>query len=249
MLQQFSMFRFLYNNKKKTTQDTLKQIHTNESSVNQQNNANLNCENEEEPSCRICYDGFESGRMISPCNCIGTQKYVHISCLKKWLRHSKSPHKCSVCNSNYLFEDTTTRRIMLSKPFTFALTTVILVILAHLTGFLFRCLMMITNSNDLNNLMFWDQIHCKCGMMLLAVFGVHPIFLAQVVLYASFPSYLNSPQPSSYEEHKPYFLFMFIFLIGGSIHFFYRLHEFLKRQLFILQLHLSYCAESKSSNI
>ena len=35
------------------------------------------------PQCRICLDN-EGDDLIAPCNCKGTQKYVHRSCLDNW---------------------------------------------------------------------------------------------------------------------------------------------------------------------
>eukprot|EP00960_Hanusia_phi_P045959 757529-Hanusia_phi.AAC.1 len=36
--------------------------------------------------CRICFDheDNEDNRLISPCNCTGSQKYIHTKCLKTW---------------------------------------------------------------------------------------------------------------------------------------------------------------------
>jgi len=39
---------------------------------------------------------------ISPCNCNGTQKYVHRGCLEAWRRTGKDAYeKCFVCNTYY----------------------------------------------------------------------------------------------------------------------------------------------------
>ena len=43
---------------------------------------------EEERICRYCLGGpdEEDGTLISPCKCAGGQKYVHLSCLRRWQR-------------------------------------------------------------------------------------------------------------------------------------------------------------------
>lgn len=42
---------------------------------------------EEELICRYCFeDGSEGDELISPCNCSGGQKYVHLKCLRMWQR-------------------------------------------------------------------------------------------------------------------------------------------------------------------
>lgn len=42
----------------------------------------------EKNSCRICLveDSFSDNPLVSPCNCSGTMKYLHIKCLQNWLR-------------------------------------------------------------------------------------------------------------------------------------------------------------------
>ena len=38
------------------------------------------------PRCKICFEESNEilGELISPCNCSGSIKYVHIPCLNKW---------------------------------------------------------------------------------------------------------------------------------------------------------------------
>ena len=45
--------------------------------------------------CRICHDA-EGQDLISPCHCAGTSKWVHESCIIKWIRHTKTK-KCEIC--------------------------------------------------------------------------------------------------------------------------------------------------------
>eukprot|EP00419_Tripos_fusus_P005153 CAMPEP_0172675068 /NCGR_PEP_ID=MMETSP1074-20121228/13071_1 /TAXON_ID=2916 /ORGANISM="Ceratium fusus, Strain PA161109" /LENGTH=439 /DNA_ID=CAMNT_0013492515 /DNA_START=50 /DNA_END=1370 /DNA_ORIENTATION=+ len=73
------------------------------------------------PTCRICFlgadeDGDENlGELVSPCNCQGSQSYVHLSCLRRWQRSvqlSGSNHPdetakedrhlvCNVCKAEF----------------------------------------------------------------------------------------------------------------------------------------------------
>ena len=39
----------------------------------------------EEECCRICMEGKESGRLISPCECSGSVSLIHTRCLEQWL--------------------------------------------------------------------------------------------------------------------------------------------------------------------
>ena len=50
--------------------------------------------------CRICYNGNEEEPLLSPCSCSGSIKFVHQSCLLKWLKARKP--NCELCNYNYV---------------------------------------------------------------------------------------------------------------------------------------------------
>lgn len=59
------------------------------------------------PTCRICFGGTENGRLISPCLCSGTMRYVHLECLNMWRASSANPqsaYKCDQCNFQYSFQ-------------------------------------------------------------------------------------------------------------------------------------------------
>jgi hypothetical protein len=60
---------------------------------------------EEENICRFCFEKAESENpLIDPCNCIGSTKYVHVVCLRKWRLHTTNnewTNKCQLCLSDY----------------------------------------------------------------------------------------------------------------------------------------------------
>lgn len=37
--------------------------------------------------CRICFEGDAAGELVTPCRCEGSQKYVHLDCLRRWQRY------------------------------------------------------------------------------------------------------------------------------------------------------------------
>ena len=55
--------------------------------------------------CRICLEkGDKNAPLIAPCLCEGSIKYVHQSCLKKWLIKSKirpELSRCEICKDKY----------------------------------------------------------------------------------------------------------------------------------------------------
>ena len=59
---------------------------------------------EEGDQCRICFSGAEDGKLIAPCKCSGTQRYVHEECLRKWQRTCAGTRKakyCGVCRTRF----------------------------------------------------------------------------------------------------------------------------------------------------
>ncbi|EAN87651.1 hypothetical protein C3747_170g60 [Trypanosoma cruzi] len=48
--------------------------------------------------CRICHR--DRGRLVSPCTCEGSMKYVHSRCLSDWVYHRRSL-SCEVCGTTY----------------------------------------------------------------------------------------------------------------------------------------------------
>lgn len=70
-------------------------------------------------TCRICFDtttstwDSELGRLLSPCRCRGSSKYVHEECLNSWRRisaNAKSYYECNTCGYKYKF-----RRLAISR--------------------------------------------------------------------------------------------------------------------------------------
>lgn len=59
--------------------------------------------------CRICFDTNSSNinKLIAPCKCSGTSRYVHETCLNKWrnMNTNRIPFfKCMECRENYQME-------------------------------------------------------------------------------------------------------------------------------------------------
>ena len=53
--------------------------------------------------CRICLENGEAA-LITPCNCRGSQKYVHLECLNKWRVENINNEKytnCEICKRKY----------------------------------------------------------------------------------------------------------------------------------------------------
>ena len=59
-----------------------------------------------EQVCRICLSDDDNNDIISPCDCKGTQKYVHRNCLDVWRTvKPKFLTSCSICRFEFYIED------------------------------------------------------------------------------------------------------------------------------------------------
>lgn len=52
--------------------------------------------------CKICYEYDNQEKLITPCLCKGSVKFVHDSCVKEWIKFS-GKRICTECNSEYDF--------------------------------------------------------------------------------------------------------------------------------------------------
>lgn len=85
------------------------------------------------PVCRICLDHVVApgDRLVSPCKCKGTMKYVHASCLNQWRRQSRrstSAMACDQCGTTYHLRLPRHIRILLWKPMRIALVGIFFVL-------------------------------------------------------------------------------------------------------------------------
>lgn len=90
-------------------------------SDNTQDSEDIDCDvpNERENGvCKVCFfeDSDPENPLISPCNCSGTMKYIHLSCLQQWLAlrmvsrstencitYSWKSMECEICKCPYPF--------------------------------------------------------------------------------------------------------------------------------------------------
>lgn len=89
-----------------------------------------------EKQCRICFSGPEEedalGRLISPCMCAGSMRYVHVSCINAWRgtgANAKAFMECPQCHFRYQIRRTRISGLATSTPilllFTFFLFSIL----------------------------------------------------------------------------------------------------------------------------
>ncbi|KAF1812580.1 hypothetical protein P152DRAFT_379187, partial [Eremomyces bilateralis CBS 781.70] len=88
----------------------------------------------------VTYDS-EEGRLLRPCKCKGSSKYVHENCLQKW-RHVDPAYgrrnywQCPTCGFRYHLQRMSWARIISSAVAQVALTIAILLLAVFLLGFI-----------------------------------------------------------------------------------------------------------------
>ncbi|KAF2214787.1 hypothetical protein CERZMDRAFT_16030, partial [Cercospora zeae-maydis SCOH1-5] len=92
-----------------------------------------------QPPPRVTYESEEGGRLLSPCKCKGSQKYVHEECLGAWRRadplQKRNYWECPTCRYKYKLQRLTWSAWISSIPAQLGLTVVILVASVFLLGF------------------------------------------------------------------------------------------------------------------
>ena len=75
-------------------------------------------------TCRICFDDESEGRLISPCRCKGSMRFVHVHCLAKWRAEARnrSYYECGQCKYQYSLRRVTAHS-MISHPVVIPLLT------------------------------------------------------------------------------------------------------------------------------
>lgn len=91
-----------------------------------------------QPRVRYVSEEPELGRLIRPCSCRGSQKYVHEGCLRAWRRASPSQRnlwECPTCKYQYRLERLTWAKWSTSKIARAFLTLLILFLTVFILGF------------------------------------------------------------------------------------------------------------------
>ena len=64
-------------------------------------------DDDEAPECKICFvESSVGNRLISPCNCSGTLKYIHKTCLMTWMdTWNKDRMNCDLCGKRMRYAE------------------------------------------------------------------------------------------------------------------------------------------------
>lgn len=121
---------------------------------NNMNNSqdSMNTNNVDNRVCRICFGGvndiLESGKLISPCKCKGSMKYVHVNCLNEWRLASankSSYYQCDQCKYKYHFQRTKLANFISNKFSILLITIFITYLYIFFTGFILKTIIILKN--------------------------------------------------------------------------------------------------------
>jgi len=112
----------------------------------------LNSNNIDNRVCRICFGGvndiIESGKLISPCKCKGSMKYVHVNCLNEWRlasANNSSYYQCDQCKYKYHFQRTKLAKFISNKFSILLITIFVTYLYIFFTGFIIKPLIILKN--------------------------------------------------------------------------------------------------------
>lgn len=82
------------------------------------------------------YVSEDGGRLINPCHCKGSVKYVHEDCLKAWMNENPNAWKCNRCSYEYRMERLNWAQRLRSPIVALGLTVFILIATIFVLGFI-----------------------------------------------------------------------------------------------------------------
>ncbi|KAI9296423.1 hypothetical protein K502DRAFT_323831 [Neoconidiobolus thromboides FSU 785] len=156
--------------------------------------------NDDDRRCRICFDSEENqelGRLISPCHCKGSMKYVHLNCLNLWRLTSSNNNnnqfkkdssflRCDNCLYQYSFLHSNLAKLVTYPITRFLLSSLIFILIIIFAGFISKYLLLFINNEDIeellnelnldsttNDLFYFtiDKIHLFLGVLLVGTIG------------------------------------------------------------------------------
>eukprot|EP01114_Cavostelium_apophysatum_P009945 TRINITY_DN23276_c0_g1_i1.p1 TRINITY_DN23276_c0_g1~~TRINITY_DN23276_c0_g1_i1.p1 ORF type:complete len:247 (-),score=27.00 TRINITY_DN23276_c0_g1_i1:552-1292(-) len=146
---------------------------------------------EDEKMCRICHGGEDDGKLISPCKCKGSIKYVHIECLDRWRQtssNSQSYFQCENCHYKYNFSRPSYAQLMKSKIVLHVVTLLLLVFAVIICGYLWKLVEFLISEEETSwKDFFWiDLSHLMSGSVMVGILGSFQIFMLSGLRLSAF---------------------------------------------------------------
>jgi len=155
----------------------------NDHADNRRSSSNNKIMDEEDKICRICHGGEDEGKLISPCKCKGSIRFVHLTCLEHWRtvsKNSKSYFQCDQCHYKYNFSRTQLGRLLSSPIAVHLLTVLVFLALIIACGYLWKVLEVLfvdAERRHWTSFFSMDLYHMATGAALVGFLGFFQLFL------------------------------------------------------------------------
>ncbi|GAA5952073.1 hypothetical protein JCM10213_005354 [Rhodosporidiobolus nylandii] len=109
-------------------------------------------QHDDSPACRICLEVPDDSlaRLLVPCRCSGTARFVHEHCLNSWRNsHSAGFDKCTMCGAAYRFRKTRWTELAASRAWMHLLSLSVLLLFGAAVGFAAEPFMQATDEEKL----------------------------------------------------------------------------------------------------
>ena len=140
--------------------------------------------------CRICLVNGNT-ELISPCNCQGTQKYVHQECLNRWRLeniNNEKYRKCEICNREFKFENIYSVELLLCyiPPIIKYKSIIIYILFIFFFGVFLWCIDAFSNFQSIRIISFGNSTQAFNNMIRSSIWLLLPFLLQCFTHYLIF---------------------------------------------------------------
>ena len=140
-------------------------------------------------TCRICMGNAIDGRLISPCVCKGSMKYIHVDCLEKW-RHASRNRKhffeCELCKYNYSFWRTWLISMLRNRNVIHMTTVLACIICFFVSNVILQCIGITLHNSSIFCFLLYASVVFSVYWIISMLFTLHDPIGSSSVLYTMY---------------------------------------------------------------
>lgn len=172
-------------------------------------------------TCRICLDDESTdNKLISPCLCKGSMKFIHRTCLDTWRKsNTKAYYQCDICKYKYKFYRNIIANLLRNEFIVILLSLLIYFLITLIIGFIIPNNNLSNKNNIISYLLY--------GNIVMGMFG----FITMLLSVGSTFGNMHNPFfhcNNSSRDNKACGIFMIIMIIIGIIYIFYYTYVLVK---------------------
>ena len=142
----------------------------------------IGTENSPSKICRVCYEKErKDDPLIAPCQCEGSIKYIHSSCIKKWIINSKNLFdnpQCEVCKKYFIIKFKNNELLNKKKCCSFVLSIILfsLVLIVIGGGIIYALYYILTQKEILSRSKKWIYFSFTGSIIIIIILLVSICF-------------------------------------------------------------------------